>query len=62
MKKNPFKKLRLSRETLRSLTGLEIQKVVGGSELSCPSDCGEGGGCYPTTYKSEVGTLETVTW
>jgi|1186.fasta_scaffold114337_2 hypothetical protein len=60
MKKNPLKKLRLSRETLRSLTGLEIQKVVGGSELSCPSDCADAY-CPPTTYRSETGPTETVT-
>jgi hypothetical protein len=60
MRKNDFKKLRLSRETLQILTSSEIREVWGGSQFSCPSDCGEDA-CYPTTYKSETG-VETVTW
>lgn len=60
MRKNDFKKLRLSRETLQPLTSSDIRKVWGGSQFSCPSDCGDNG-CQPPTYKSEVGTMETVT-
>jgi hypothetical protein len=59
MRKNDFKRLRLSRETLQTLTSSDIRKVRGGSQFSCPSDCNEGG-CQPPTYKSETGTLETV--
>ena len=37
MKKNDFRKLRLSRETLRILNNSEVEKVVGGSKFSCLS-------------------------
>jgi len=37
MKKNDFKKLRLSRETLQILNNSEVEKVVGGSKFSCLS-------------------------
>jgi hypothetical protein len=42
MKKNEakkLKKLQLSRETLRTLTGVEAQMVVGGHGTSCQSAC-----------------------
>ena len=39
MKKNDFKKLRLSRETLQALTSSDVQKIVGGTQMSPQSEC-----------------------
>ena len=44
MKKKEVKKLRLSRETLHTLTSSDTQKVVGGVEET--DDC-QGGGTSP---------------
>ncbi len=58
MKKNGFRKLRLSRETLQALTGAEIQKVVGASGgvgVSCPSACAVGF-CTVTGDPGDTGT------
>lgn len=39
MKKNDIKKLRLSKETLRSLKSTDVQAVVGGIAISFESSC-----------------------
>jgi mevalonate kinase len=43
MKKADSKKLRLSRETLQTLSRSEAKMAAGGSKFSCPSGCGECG-------------------
>ena len=47
--KKTVKKLELSKETIRSLAGVELRKVTGGTDLSWRS-CG-----CPHTYTCESG-------
>ena len=39
MKKQTDKKLKLSKETMRRLTGEELGRAVAGDDLTCASDC-----------------------
>ncbi len=55
MKKNDFKKLRLSRETLQILNNSEIEKVVGGSKFSCLSGAPLCSNQGPTTEGTNPG-------
>lgn len=51
--KKQLKKLSLSKETLRNLSGHEMQGVVGGVTASCCNSSGETGDTCPSCYCSE---------
>jgi|GraSoiStandDraft_8_1057269.scaffolds.fasta_scaffold697168_1 hypothetical protein len=53
MKKNNFKKLRLSRETLQALTSSDAQQVVGGGPIPA--------GGFSTTSEAVCSACDTNT-